>query len=52
MQKHMLHEVINKDLEIIVAFGGFSISGGSIPEKHIGRLISIDEDYCNILFQI
>ncbi len=44
----MLQELINKDVEVIVAFGGYTVSGGSTPEKYIGKLINVDDEFCKL----
>jgi putative IMPACT (imprinted ancient) family translation regulator len=44
----MLQELINKDVEIVVAFGGYTLSGGSTPEKYAGRLLDVNEEFCKL----
>jgi hypothetical protein len=44
----MLHELLNKDVEIIIAFSSYTLSGGSTPEKYIGRLLEISEEFCKL----
>lgn len=43
-----MQELINKDVEIMVALSSYTVSGGSIPEKHSGRLLYVNDDFCKL----
>lgn len=44
----MLEELINRDVEILVAFSAGFPSGGAIPNNYKGTLISVDNDFCKL----
>ena len=40
--------LINKDVEILVAFSTGYVSGGSVPDVYKGRLLAIDEGFIKL----
>ena len=44
----MLYELINKTVEVLVAFAAGYSSGGAVPENYKGTLIAIEDDFCKL----
>lgn len=45
---HMLKELVDKHVEIMVAFSDYTLSGGAVPKQFTGILLDVDEDFCKI----
>ncbi|HHU56299.1 MAG TPA: hypothetical protein GXZ48_06410 [Acholeplasmataceae bacterium] len=44
----MFDELINKSVEILVAFSTGFPSGGAVPNMYKGTLLSCDDDFCKL----
>ena len=44
----MLCELINKPVEVLVAFATGFPSGGAVPDVYKGTLIEVSDDYCKL----
>jgi len=44
----MLNELINKNVEVLVAFSTGFPSGGAVPDTYKGTLVAIEDDFYKI----